>query len=326
MDRLFEALRPFIRWVVRRAGWVLAVALLFSGLGVYLAVNLRVDTDFSNLIPEDYPSVQALERIRDTVGGGQTSVDLAIQSPSFEANKAFAEALIPRALELQGARYDEPYFTHADFFRDTEFLKDNALYFATPQELDELETYLNDQIEAAKLEANPFYFDLDDEDEEEEDDTGTRLAETYEEIVGKEYRISDDSTTLVVRFFPAESQTNLRYIENVYSEFEALIQEMGPARFHPEMKTTLAGRLLRQLIEVRAITDDVLGSFGVGMMAVLLTVVLYFFYKAYQARAGWRFDGRVLLSELARTPVMALLIGLPLLMSLTWTWPSGPLT
>ena len=45
-------------------------------------------------------------------------------------------------------------------------------------------------------------------------------------------------------------------------------------------------RLWRQRIEVRAITDDVLGSFGVGMLCVLLSVVGYFFYKAYQARAG----------------------------------------
>ncbi|MFQ5568197.1 MAG: RND family transporter [Rhodothermales bacterium] len=320
MDRLFEALRPFIRGVVRRAGWVLAVALLGSGLGVYSAFHLRIDTDLSKLIPEHYTSVQALERLRATVGGGETSVDIAIESPSFEANKAFAEALIPGALKLRRGGSGEPYFVRAELRRDTEFIKDNALYFATTAELDQLETYLEDKIEEAKLEANPFFFDLEEDEEVDGDSIAQEMLATYDEIVGQEYRVSKDSTALVVRFFTGGSSTNISYIEALYSDFEGLIGEVSPASFHPQMETTLAGRLLRQKIEVRTITEDVKGSFLVGIMAVLLTVVLYFFYKAYRARSGGRFDGRVLLSELARTPVMALLIGLPLLMSLTWTF------
>jgi len=322
MGRFFRSLRPFIRWVVRRAGWVVAVGLVGSALGIYGAQHLRIDPDFANLIPDRFPSVQALERIRATVGGGETSVDLAIESPSFEANVAFAEALIPRALALQGARYEEPYFIRTELRRDTEFLQENALYFATNAELDQLETYLDEKIEEAKLEANPFFFDLDDEEEEdlEADPQAEEMGEAYDNIVGQEYRVSPDSTILVVRFFPAGSSTNIRYIESLYGDFERLIAEMDPASYHPEMATTLAGRLWRQRIEVRAITDDVLGSFGAGVLGVLLTVVVYFFYKSYRARAGQGFDRRVFASELVRTPVMALLIGLPLLMSLTWTF------
>ena len=320
MTRFFEVLRPFIRWVVNKAGWVVTGAVACSVLGVLAALNLSVDPDFSNLIPRDYPSVQALERIRATVGGGETTVDMAIESPSFEANRAFAEALIPEALKLQGEQFDEPYFIRAELRRDTEFLKNNALYFATDAELDQLQTYLEDTIEEAKLEANPFFFDLDDEEEERpETDPAEAMRASYQNIVGQEYRVSPDSTTLVVRFFPAGSSTNIDYIETLYGDFERVIAEVGPAQFHPDMQTTLAGRLWRQRVEVRAITDDVLGSFGVGLLCVLLTVVSYFFYKAYRARVGGRFEAGVFLSELARTPMMALLIGLPLLMSLTWT-------
>ncbi|MFB3133319.1 MAG: transporter, partial [Rhodothermales bacterium] len=319
MNRLFQALRPFIRWVVQKAGWVVAVALLGSALGIYAAQNLSVDPEFSNLIPESYPSVQALERIRATVGGGETSVDLAIESPSFEANLAFAEALVPQALALRRDRDGEAYFIRAELRRDTEYLQDNALYFASDDELDQLETFLQDKIEQAKLEANPFYFDLDDE-EDDEDAAAEEMKASYENIVGHEYRLSPDSTTLVVRFFPAGSSTNIDYIEALYGDFEDLIAQINPQAYHADMETTLAGRLWRQRIEVRAITDDVLSSFGVGILFVLLTVVSYFFYKAYRARAGRRFDGRVFFSELVRTPVMALVIGLPLLMSLTWTF------
>jgi hypothetical protein len=87
----------------------------------HLASRLTIDTDFSKLIPSDTPSVQALERLRDEVGG-ESSVDVVIQSPSFEANKAFAEALIPRALELKGSRRGESYLNRVDYHRDTDFL------------------------------------------------------------------------------------------------------------------------------------------------------------------------------------------------------------
>jgi predicted RND superfamily exporter protein len=328
MDRIFEALRPFIRWVVRRSGIVLVAALLLSGVGLFFAQRLHIDTDLANLIPPDYPSVQALETLRETVGG-ESDVAMAIESPSFEANKSFAEALIPRVLALQGAGRSEPYFSRVEYRRDTEFLKDNALYFASPEELDRLEAYLEERLEEAKLEANPFYFDLEDEEDDEAaaiDSTGEELAEAYERIVGTEYPISKDSTALVLRFYPTGSQTNIGLIEAAYRDLDSLVAAMEPASFHPEMEVTLAGRLFRQLVEVRAITRDVFGSFGVGVTAVLLLVVLYFSYKAYRARAGRHVSGKVLLSVLARAPVMALLIGLPLLMSLAWTFGVAYLT
>lgn len=320
MDRIFQKLRPFIRAAVTRAPWVLAIGALFAVVGLYFAVQLRIDTDFSKLIPESYESVKALERLRDTVGG-ESTVDVGIESPSFEANKAFSERLIEEALKLQRADGDV-YFTRADYRKDTEFLENNALYFATTEELYKVEDYLADLIEDSRLEANPFFFDLEDEDEEDADpdSTAEELKEVYDQIVTKEYPISDDSTTLVVRFIPGGSQTNIGYIRDLYADLDELIAWLEPTQDHPEMQVTVAGRLLRQYTEVDAIQRDVAGSLGVGIATVLLFVVLYFAYKAYRARAGQRFSGRVFAAELARIPVMALVIGLPLLMSLMWTF------
>lgn len=324
MNRIFESLRPLIRATVNHAGLVVVVAVILSFIGIYNASKLSIDTDFSKLIPSTSPSVQAIERLREEVGG-ESPVDVVIESPSFEANKRFAEALIPLALEMKGEGRTEPYLNRVDYIRDTEFLEDNALYFATLAELDSLETYLHREIENARLEANPFFFDIEDdfEDEEGGEDSAQTLAdleESYGAIVGKEYPISDDSTTMVVRFYPTGSQTNISFIADLYQDLEVLTASLGPEGFHSEMEITLAGRLLRQLIEVRSITDDVIGSFGAGVLTVLLIVMAYFTYKAYVARAGRRYNAPALFSSLARAPVMGALIGIPLLMSLTWTF------
>lgn len=320
MDRIFQALRPFIRFVAERSIWILLVALALSFLGFQQARQLSVDTDFSKLIPPEYPSVQAIERLRATVGS-ESSVDVAIASPSFAANEKFAEALIPKAMAMQQRDGSEPYFSRVDYRRDTEFLKDNALYFSTSAELDQLETYLEDKIEESRLAANPFFFDLEDEDEEPEPDTTAEaLQDAYNDIVGKDYPVSEDSTTMVLRFYPTGSQTNLGFIERVYEDLDSLAAAMQPATYHPDMEIVTAGRPLRQLTEVKAIENDVKSSFGAGAGTVLLVVVLYFFFKGYRARSGGTFSTRILFSELIRIPVLALLIAVPLLMSLSWTF------
>ena len=147
-----------------------------------------------------------------------------------------------------------------------------------------------------------------------------QLEQAYRAIVGQEYPVSEDSTTMVLKFYPTGSKTNISFIEDAYEDLEALAAEMNPASYHPEMQVVAAGRLLRQAVEVRAITSDLFQSFGSGVGAVLLAVMLYFFYKAYQARAGHRWSPRILGEELLRAPLMALVIGLPLLMSLAWTF------
>ncbi len=318
MTFLFARLRGWIRTIVRYPGPVLLLALLISIGSVLLAGRLTIDPDFANLIPESYPSVASLEKIRDTIGAGDVSVDLAIESPSFPANLAFAQALVPRAMALRDSITDEPLFLREEFRRDTEFMADNGLYFATDEELSTLTTWLEDQIVEAKLAANPFFFSLDDEEEVEEDTEIESLSEIFDQIVGPEYRVNTDSTILVVRFFVSGSSSNVDYIEAVYSRLRSVIQNVGTSAYHTEMQTYLAGRLWRQRVEVRAITDDVIGSFGTGALAVLLVLMAYFFVKAIQLRGR-----RAVWSELARAPVTALLIGIPLLMSLVWTAAIG---
>ena len=89
MSRFSDTLRVFIRLVVWQAWAVVILALVVSVVGFWFARQLRIDTDFSNLVPREYPSVQALEALRETVGS-EATVDVAIVSPSFEANRAFA--------------------------------------------------------------------------------------------------------------------------------------------------------------------------------------------------------------------------------------------
>ncbi|MEM0961121.1 MAG: MMPL family transporter [Bacteroidota bacterium] len=325
---MFNRLRPVPRWIVAHPWWVLLAAVSLSALALWKAMDLRVDADLVTLLPPEYESVQAITRLQETVGA-ETSVDVAIRSPSFDANRAYAEALIPEAMALQRPDDQGDAFTRFEYRRDIRFISENALYFATLDELDRLEEFLRGQAEAVRTQTDPLRVNLFgsvDSAAAARQQAGDRLRSDLAQFALTEYLVSPDSTTLIVKFFPTVPQSNIGLVEELYADVDSLLLAVGPEQFHPDMTATAAGRFLRQTVEVRAVTNDVRNSFGAGVGSVILAVVLYFLYKSIQARTGGRFRSRVLLSELLRTPVTAVLLTLPLLISLTWAGGVAALT
>ena len=300
---------------------VVALALALSVLGVWRAMDLRIDSNIITLLPPEYTSVQAITRLQENVGA-ETTVDVAIYSPSFEENLAFAEALVPAAMAMTQPAGGDPYFTRVDFRRDVRFVSENALYFATFEELDRLERFLREQAQQVRSATDPLRMDLfgaaEDSARAQRQREGDQLRADLAQLALTEYFLSPDSTTLVVKFYPTGSQTDLAFVERLYADLDSTIARLDPQSYDQNMEVTAAGRLLRQTIEVRSITNDVRNSFGAGVLSVILAVVLYFLYKSIQAKTGGRLVWRVVGSELLRTPVTALLLTVPLLISLSW--------
>lgn len=287
-------------------------------------MNLKVDTDIANLLPSSHPNVQALEALQE-VSGGETEMQVAIKSPSFEANVAFAELIVEKSVDLYYPRFDGPYFNRAEFRRDTEFLKDNALYLATSRELDEIIDYLEEEILIAKEEANPFLVDFgfeDDDDFEEDRGDLDRFRDSYDLLVPSEYPVNEDSTLVVVTLYPSGSRSDTRYLEDMFEEFGQFIERLQPASFHPEMEVQFGGRLKRHLNELESIMNDVFSSFATGVSSVIFLVLFYFFIKKYinYRRSDFSQQRHSFLAHLIRAPIPIMVIGIPLLISLMWTF------
>ncbi len=323
-----ERIRILPRFIIRFPWVVLGLGLVFSALGLQQALTLKIDTDISTLLPPEFNSVKSLRRLQSTVGA-ETTVDVAIHSQSFYVNRRFAEAFVPRMMAMTSPTGD-PYFTRVDFKRDVRFITENALYFATFDELDRLEAFLRGQAQQVRDASNPLRVNLfqgqQDSTEAARRAEGDKLKRDLAQLALGEYLTSPDSTTLVVRFYPTGSQTNIGYVERLYADIDTTVARMQPAGYARDLTVTPAGRLLRQTIEVRSITNDVQTSFGSGVLAVILSAVLYFLYKSIQAKTGGRFVLRVVLSEILRTPVTALLLSIPLAMGLMWTGGVAALT
>src|SRR5690625_437382 len=100
MNKIIQFLKPVIKFNIRYPAWVVTIATLSAIVATYFAVQLTIDTDIANLLPENHPNVQALNRLQAQIGG-ETEMQVAIKSPSFEANVAFAERLAEESLKLR---------------------------------------------------------------------------------------------------------------------------------------------------------------------------------------------------------------------------------
>lgn len=322
MQKLLLFLRPLVQMNYRYPLIVLLVTIGFAILGASYAVKLTIDTDIANLLPRNNPSVLALEELQETVGS-ETVMEVAIRSPDFDANIEFTERLMEESLQLYDDRRGALYFTRAEFRRDTESLQDNALYLATTEELQEIISWLEDEIETAREESNPFFIDFsDDEEENTEDDRLERFQRAYDELIPSEYPVNQDSTLVILTLYPSGSKSNLGYLEDMFVAYDDLIQDLNPAAFHPGMEVRFGGRLKRHLNELDSIMNDVFSSFALGISSVILLVMFYFFIKKYiHYRRGNRENQKhPFWSHLIRAPIPIAVIGIPLLISLCWTF------
>ncbi|MTI88608.1 MAG: hypothetical protein FH748_11625 [Balneolaceae bacterium] len=322
MQKLLKSLKPLLDLNYSHPWLVLSCSILLAVAGGYFAVQLKIDTDIANLLPKDHPNVLALENLKEKVGG-ETAMDVAIQSPSFEANKKFARDLIQKSLELYYPRYEDTYFKRAEFKKETEFIKNNALYLASDTELQDITEWLEDEIRTAKEESNPFFFDLgEDEEEDDSDEQVESFKESYEMLVPSEYPVSSDSTVMLVKFYPTGSKSDIQYLEDMFVAYDSLLATMNPSAYHPEMNVDFGGRLKRHLEELTSIMRDVLGSFASGISSVILLVMFYFFIKKYiHYRKGTSGNGKYsVYSHFLRMPIPVMIIGIPLFISLLWTF------
>lgn len=327
MNKLILFLEPLINLNLRKPYWVLGFCLVTAIVAGNYAAKLTIDTDIANLLPSSNENVQALEKLQETAGG-ETEMQVAIKSPDFDANLAFAELLAEESMDLYYPRYGGPFFKRSELRRETEILKNNALYLATRPELEEIIDYLQEEIENAKEEANPFLVDFDsdfedDENGEEEPESDLdKFRVSYNELIPPEYPVNEDSTLIILTLYPSGSKSDIRYLEDMFSSYDSLIASLDPASFHPDMEVQFGGRLKRHLDELESITNDVYNSFATGISAVILLVMLYFFTKKYinYHRGDYEDRNHSFFQHLIRAPIPVLIIGIPLLISLLWTF------
>lgn len=251
---------------------ILIVALVATIVGGYFASKLGLQSDLAELLPDDYKSVQALNRVKEEVGGTGL-LRFVLSTRDFPAAVRFAEEVRPKLLASS-------YVLDVELERDVAFYEKNALLYLDTLQLDSLHTAIQDAIEAEKQELNPFVVDDLFGDPEEEEESGTseleEWEERYREKLPRPYYVNEDSTVLAISVYPAAGRTNLAYNRAMRDDVVRIIDEMDPRRYDPAMEVQYGANIQNSVAEYETVKSDILGTALYGIGAVFLLIAIYF--------------------------------------------------
>ena len=255
--------------VLRRPAVTLVVALAMGVLGGFVARSLRIDTQFSALLPKDASELLEVERLEAKAGG--TSELVVALGGAEESRLAFARELVA---DLEG----RPWIVRADVEFPADFLLDRRLWLLSKDKLAEVEEEIADEIRAAKLRANPLWVDLEGDDEEEADDRWKMLSEdSLAQRGGKRTLLrkrfeSEDGSYLFVRVKPASNISNMGTGQKQLAGITAAVDALRPGSRGVTVR--YAGGLVLNQEQQRRMTNDIRRAaiLALGLVVLLLTV------------------------------------------------------
>lgn len=295
-------IRLHIRMALRWHWLVLSLAVLMTLLAAHYARQIDFRASFTDLLPEDSPTIQALHEVSRKIGG-VGYVTLLVHSPHLEKARAFVQELAIALERLPQVRY-------VNYRIETEFYKKYFPLFMDLEDLQDILTRLETKRDFERLRANPFYFSLD----EKEDKAKSELH--FDDIIDK-YRqrnqtlrfdqdgwfVNQEGNITLVLVKPDNIASDIAYSRRLVQAVQDTVTQVNPQRFDPTMRIEYTDRYVIRPLEQDAIQADLRVATVLALIGVVLLMTLY--------------------TRKLRTIVV---IGVPLIMGVIWTFGFASLT
>jgi len=283
-------LERFARILSRHPKYTLSFAILLTIVSLWSALHLKVKSSMIELLPSDQASVKNLEEISEKTGGIGYLI-VAVEGDRVAEMIRFADSLYTHIKELPEIRFI--YYRN-----DLDFIKKHALLYLSVSDLLKIEKELETRIDKEKAKLNPFYIDLLADEEDSEDSTSIfKEALDKYAYLNREHLLNREQNLLVLLIKPVDVAANLKFTTRLVEKIESHIHALKPETFGKGLKVSLSNRYATRVHENEMIKKDL--KFISILSAILIFLSLSFIFKK------------------RRTFVV---IGLPLLMGLSWTF------
>lgn len=270
---------------------ILAALLVSVGAG-YFALQLRIQTDFADLLPEDYVSVRELNRIKERVGGISPLI-IVVTATDLEPAARFVDVLAD-SLE------HNPLITAVVSRRqDQEFYRRNRLLYMDAPDLEQVHRRVADYIEEKKLRQSPLYVAL------EEGEPALDFADLEAKYQGKsgktgldrDYLLTVEGKGIALSVYPAGGVTDIKFTRRLMASIDQTIADLDPHAYHPSIECVYQGTVRNNASQYDAVMQDMKLTSLLSLLGVLALISLYF-------RQLWS----------------SVFVAIPLVMSLVWTF------
>jgi uncharacterized protein len=285
MNQLIERLQRFF-YLLGRAQverpWAVALLAVVTTVPALLAARgLGLKTDFSELLPDNKPSVVEMRRVGEKLTSAST-LTLVVDVPQShtEALERFAQAVVPRIQALgpqwvgavdAGNREAHTFFDH------------NKLLYAPLDEVRKVHAEVRERYdyEVQKRAGG---------DLELIDPPPPLTAETLRERFGKSadqfekraggsgYYIGEDGRVLAILVRTPVEPGSIEPAHKLRAKIDEVVRETNPTSFDPGLKVRYTGDFVTSVEEYESVKND-LGHVGFYGVLMVLGAVMVFFLR-----------------------------------------------
>lgn len=262
----------------RRPFLTLAVTTVVALLGLVGGRNLTVDSDFANLLPESFPSVQGLGVLEKRFGGVGYVTVVGRDSTPADLER-FARDVTPRLEALPTIRYVKAR-------RPFAAMEDKAGYFLDVEDLRDVGERISAREKYERRRNNPMYVDLGLDEapsldfSDLEQKYRTRLTRKGFDLEGVEARSSyylDPERRMIALFAkPTQLAKDFAFDQRVKADVEGVLAGIDLAQYGPRFKVELTGSYVKKVVLQDRVMRDVALSSVIGTVLMLALMLAQF--------------------------------------------------
>ncbi len=257
----------------RLATTLIVLLLLAPSLVLSARYFMDIHAGMEDLLPKDAPSVQALDRIHERVGG-VARLNVIAHGPNRADNERFIRELAKR---LEARKIPQARWIQATIDKERSWADEHAPLLLSQKDFDSLMKDVDHAVDVSRRDANPFYVDLETSPKEQWDHVQKRVESMTkgQDRFPRGYFESKDGHTVVLMMALRGSEVDVGPSDALLKAVKAEVAGLRPA-FPASLQVAYNGEVVNLLEEHAAIQSDLSLSSILVVLLVGLLIVAYF--------------------------------------------------
>jgi predicted RND superfamily exporter protein len=275
------------KWLIRRATWIVWIAMLLSIVGGYYSVHLykNLRTSFEELLPNTARSVVDLNKVANRMNSTE-NLAILVFSTHHKESKRFVDDLsseIEKQLKNYISRVEYKITGEIAFFKERRAL------FMSVSDLLKVRNYVRDRIDYEKDIRNPLNIFAETKLSEPELDFD-KLTRKYNDKVPDYIRFPDgyyasrDQNIRVVLAYVAGRALGIENAMALREGVDRIIHQLNPKSYADDIQIKFTGDVQNLLEERASLIADLEES--TIIVAILVTFAMLVFYRNIRATSA----------------------------------------
>lgn len=277
-----KALTAYNKFAFTHTKSLLLFSLLITAGSLFLALKLPVKTDFFELLPSNYRSIDDLNKVIDRVGGVGNLI-IAVETDNFEAGKKYVDDVAEDIKKLPKDMVTDVNYNIKDLRK---YFEDNILFYLDKDDLVKVKERLAAKLDYEKKRNNPLYFfkemltpvefNLDDIKAKYEKKTN-KSEDSFKDGYINGY----DGKLFAIMIKPRGVAAGVVQAKKLITEVQKILDKHPAASYDPSIKTHLCGNFNSMVEEYDIIINDVVDT--LLLVFVLVGIVIFIFLGTFSS-------------------------------------------